>query len=446
MAIETANKTSPKDLPDHLKIEVTTDKVRTRGWQKFDKWVHFGIGLGLNIALALTQSIFQINWELNQKIDKAKEIKQKRYVFSTEEFEKQTKAYGLDAPGALENYANASKRTEGGPLVYLFKFSQLVHKGTDWLFGVGRNEYGQAIDRKTKVLLDPDKSDRPFYSGVASDVLALAIPGHVTTALIQIFENPKIKPKLVRWFDKRDDAKRIARGEKITEEELVEREAIYKKLDTELAGKSMLQMWGARLMGIGVVIGSLIGLGVVDRKITGAKLSGEAGLFRVGQFFTQSGRFVDGGLESIKVKSPQWLKDATSRNPNTPNSAFSSRMLALVGTEVAGSTITSFTQYLTLMFKEFFSSEYKDKKKEAKQAPAQAQKDAAVKPHAVSDTHPEYQAPQAAQPATHAPEKSTDKKVAATIQPRQPVTEKAADHKEAVERSRIDAPHALVGA
>jgi hypothetical protein len=440
---EPTTKPQTQDLPDHLKIEVTTDKVRTKGWIKFDKWVHFGIGLGLNIALALTQSIFQINWELNQKIDKAKEIKQKQDVFSTEEFEKHKKAYGLDAEGALDNYANASKRVEGGPLVYLFKFSKLVHKGTDWVFGVGRNEYGQAIDRKTKALIS-DTSDRPFYSGVASDVLALAIPGHVTTALIQIFENPKIKPHLVRWFDKKEDQKRIDRGEKITEEELVEREAIYKKLDTELAGKSMLQMWGARFMGIAVVIGSLIGLGVVDRKITGAKLSGEAGLFRVGQFFTQSGRFVDGGLESIKIKSPQWLKDATSRNPNTPNSAFSSRMLALVGTEVAGSTITSFTQYLTLMFKELFTSEYKDKKKEQKPASTpQTAKSANTEkthPHAKSDNS-EQAMPSASK---EHPEKES---VVSKIQPRSSKPEKVADYKEAVERSREDAAmHALAGA
>lgn len=432
MAVETEDK-KKQDLPDHLKIEVATNKVRTRGWEKFDKWVHFGIGFGLNVALALTQSIFQINWGLNKKIDAAKTIKG---LNDKGEITEALKMADLEAH-QLDGFVNANKRFSPKFLDGYFKFAEKVkYNFTDKIFGVKRDKYGKG----------QEGSDRPFFSDVAADVLVLANPGHITTAMVQFFEQPWLKPKLVRWFDKREDAKRIAKGETITEEELAERDAIYKKLDTDLAGKSFIQMWTARLVGIAVVIGSLIGFGMADRKLTGAKLEGEAGLYRVGKLFTQTGRFVRGGLEGIEVESPGWLKDATSRTRNNPNSVFSSRMLALVGTEVAGSGITAATQYATLMFKEFFTDKYKDAKKEAKaeakshthenhETHERLNKKSIV--HVKSDDQPEQSAPHA----------SEEKKATSKIKPRQQAVEKSADYKEVVERTRNDAAlHAMAGA
>ncbi len=350
MTTETQAQTqSQAELPAHLQIK--TDKVRTAGWMKFDKLVHFGISFLLNVGLALTQSVFQVNYEINKKIDAAN-------------------ANPNDS--SLDGFRGQEKRSvwilEG-----YFKLAEKVKTNfTDKIFN---NKYDEAGK--------PHSSERNFYSEVAKDVLILSNPGHITTALTQIFENKYVKPKLVRWFDKRIDEKRISRGDAPTEKELAEREAIYKKLDNELSGKSFVQIWTARFVAIATVITSLIGLGKLDQALTKADIAGEGGLFRVRQVAVGAGRFVEGGLGAFN-KKVNWLSNAVVKDANTPDTYFANNMLKLFATEVVGSGITSGAQYLTLMFKEFFGKKDSAKEQAAAKTQTQAQAEPSAKPESAT--------------------------------------------------------------
>jgi hypothetical protein len=334
--VATPDPSNLNTLPEHLQIH--TDKVRTAGWKRFDEWVHFGINFGLNVVLAMAQSVFQTNYEINQKIDAANQA-------------------GTGVSNELAGFQNQKKRTTLGMDKYFagvekFKRGELFGGkigGPDTWFGVEFDAKG-----------NPLHAERAFYSKVATNVLTLSNAGHLTTLVTEFFENKNIKPKLVRWFDKKIDEKRIAKGDTPSEAELQERAAVYDKLDHELAGKSVVQVWSSRAIGISVVIGSLIGLGKLDNKMTGAALDGEAGLFRLGQASKWAAQKTDAYLDGSKspnwLKSPQWLKDSAVdfKTQPTPNTYFANKMTEMFATEVVGSGITAAAQYCSLMFKELF--------------------------------------------------------------------------------------------
>ncbi len=320
-------------------VVVSTNKVRTPGWRLFDFFAHWVNNYGLNVAASLVTANDSWNYQVNKAIDRYKET------------------------NGREGFNGEKKRL-------------LLGKASEWLFGTalpwvekGTSKFWGTVLPKSSSGEDKYKYVRKQAIGVSNGVILLSFGGHATTLIAQFFETPAIKKRLVRWLDKYvTDPIRKLFGKGPTERELKEREAIYYKLDNELSGKSMIGMWSSRFAGIGMVIISMFTLGLVDKWINPFQYDPNqtpeendkrrdqyeenVGFGRAPQAFF---RTVEKLSEAGVIKKPAFLEpnkpgqflDSEGRN----KAQYMARMAAL---EIVGTSITSVTQYLYLMMREFF--------------------------------------------------------------------------------------------
>lgn len=354
------------DLPEHLKVPIKTNKVRTRGWWLFDKIVHGGINWVGNMALSMWFAHDKTNYEINQRLK-----------LPDDHPDKLTNPNGKEFKVTLGgDWGKWGEKTFGEKMNF--------YKFVDWfevnaagkIFAVkyDRDDAGKITDPASG---KRNSAGRWEAAAIFTDVMFLSFGGHLTTLITQFFENRRIKPKMVRWLDGVSDSWRKWRGKgEPTPGELAEREEIYKKLDSELAGKSFLQVWGARAVGIATVIASIIGLREADRFITKQVAPDFVknhedflGRGRVTQGTFWLARFIKGGVNEV---GGNWDPAALRRTPQgqtmTAEVFQANKMVRLAATEFTGASTTAATQYLTLMFKELFGK--KEREKEAKEAEA----------------------------------------------------------------------------
>ena len=160
-------------------------------------------------------------------------------------------------------------------------------------------------------------------------------------------ESPKIKPKLVRALDSIIDSF----VSKPSKERLATRKEIYKKLDSDLAGKSAKGVWGARLTGIASVISIASLAEAADVSMTKADPDGKTGILRVSQG-------VFGGLKYLQDKTNERGGKANfnllSEDKTSVQAARDNYFTDQTVTEFMGTGITTATQYIYLMMNEFF--------------------------------------------------------------------------------------------
>ncbi|GEM_PF-4608460 len=300
-----------------------TDKVRTPGWNLFDKIVHFGINFGLNVVGATITAHFMTKHEINKKVKNGEKGYSKKDI-------SKLPGENIKIPfSGGSNFYEAYDKFEKSTL-------KAYHK----------------LNKKTGSKVDDDTVD--VAGGITVDVLMLSFAGHITTAMTQLFENDKVKPKLVRWLDKNiTDPLRKTFGKGPDAAELEERKQVYDKLDNELSGKSFSGTWGARFFAIGVVIASLFGLRQLDKFTFGRNSKPEFwGLNRLKQGVLWS---ADKGYERQKEgKTGGFTAPWKDPKSTASQSFYAKRMSTLFATELTGSGTTASIQFLYLMAKEFF--------------------------------------------------------------------------------------------
>lgn len=358
--------TAESAVPEHLRVDTTTSKVRTPGWKLFDLIVHGGINGVLNIAASVWMANDRKKHIVNKAIDgevtgftKGKDLSgaKKRNVTlgnlpligNFYEFSDwlDTQFYNKDAHGNIKNEAETAGKG------FKDKYDSNQAKGGFF----GRLEDGPLGNIPViKQLLRPLGK----YTG---GVLFLAWGGHVTNAIMSIFESKSIKPKLVRFLDKVIDGSRAMFGKSRTAEELAGREEIYKKLDSDLAGKTMKGIWGARFAGILTVIVGASAAEAVDEAINGrfeddGKTEKPLGILRASQGFFKAANFTKGGINYNRDiaggKKKHWEPDFLSNNKTSLKAAESSYIADQTATEIMGTGITTATQYIWLMARELF--------------------------------------------------------------------------------------------
>lgn len=355
------DKTARADvLSDDVRIDtgVETDKVRTFGWQLFDTIVHGFINGVLNIAASIVMAKDRANYNINKAIDGKDNIfgdeldlsntkRRKTYLtnlfgLNFYEFSDWLDAqfYNKDSDGNIRGAEHAAKNEFSGKQTGLQKKGGIF----GWLEGTTVGKI-PGIKQMLKPL--------GKYTG---GILFLAWGGHITNSMMWIMESPKIKPKLVKALDRLADKFRRSKPD---EAELKEREAIYRKLDTDLAGKSVKGIWGARFAGIASVIGVAALAEAVDAGITGrynadGSEKKQLGILRVSQGVFAGARKGQKWYNNRPGTTKKWEPAALSTDKTSVQAATSSYMLDQSVTEVMGTGITTTVQYLYLMMREFF--------------------------------------------------------------------------------------------
>ncbi len=340
------------ELPEDMQVKGGTDKVRTPGWRVFDFLAHFVVNTVINIGLSVVMVVDRANYKAkkgdfgdvsNHKANDTKTFltdiplpggkKFNFYEFSdwldTLFYNKDDKGKIAEKPKGQGFTTKVNSLQKAGGV-----FGWLEEKGGKNIFGV-------------RQILKPLGTYTP-------SILFLAWGGHLTNSIMWALESPKIKPTLVKFFDKVNDSVRGVFGIKASAEELQERKEIYAKLDGELSGKSIKGVWGARLAGIATIIGvasvgEAIDNSIMDHK--GKKRSDSPGLLRVSEGFFAAAKYHKGGMKAHgKEFDPAFLSE-DSQSIDAKRAKYITGNTVI---EIAGTGITAGVQYVYLMMQEFF--------------------------------------------------------------------------------------------
>jgi len=342
---------SQQVLDEHL--QVTTDKVRTRGWVMFDTLVHGGINGVLNIGASLLMSKDRANDKINKLVDArlkegAPQVKDSGVFTSKLDVKKSDRrtTYLTNLPSLNpQNWFDKEKRDNNRWSFY--DFSDKINNGSINFFG----KVSKAANLKDDSFLGNLSTALGKYTGA---VLFLSWGGHVTNSLMWMMESPRIKPKFVRALDKMIDGVNNVFGKKLTPEELEIREQIYAKLDSDLAGKSLKGVWGARFAGIANIIAVASLAEAVDVSITGThdkdgNKKSQTGILRASQGFFKGAGFMQ---QKIRAKGDQANWKFLSNDETSVEAARARDFADQTVTEVLGTGITTATQYTYLMARE----------------------------------------------------------------------------------------------
>ncbi|MDG1287280.1 MAG: hypothetical protein P8P30_06905 [Rickettsiales bacterium] len=350
-------------------------EVRTSGWWLFDTLVHGGInGVG-NIAASLAMVRDRSNYKVNQLIDAKKNGTK---VTDSGVF---TSKLNVSEKDRRKSYlSDINIPFLGVKKFNFYEFSNKIDTKSvaffDYLGEKGLNKVPVV-----KNLLEPLGK----YTG---GILFLAWGGHVTNSIMWLLESPNIKPKLVRAFDKLIDGFNSLRGQKPTEEELSKRAEIYKKLDSDLAGKSVKGVWGARFAGILSVIGVASVAEAIDVAATNADPSKQkTGILRGSQAFFKGAQYHQGGARALGYKADYGM---LSQDKTSVAAARANYFADQTVTEILGTGLTTSVQYAYLMMREFLGigpktnvgdeDKNSTKSKAAPKAPVTAQSKANTSP------------------------------------------------------------------
>ena len=293
-----------------------TKKVRTRGWELFDFFVHGVNGLGLNVVFSMLIANDEWRYIRNQAI--------------------------LDG-----SYKGVEQKN---PVMDAFHgFNHKIQTGvSDW------KGWNALVNKRTGDAYFKDQA-----IGITNSVLTLSYGGHISTAIAAIMERPAIKTRAVRFLDNVIDGTRRLAGKQVNDNELAERQQIYHKLDTEFSGKSPWGMISSRIVGIGMVIASMVGLAAADRGLNPTGDDNVRGFQHAAKFFFDQSKAVKdrpgSKFDPAYLKPPApgefVLKSKVEGKPEFTKAQYLARMASL---ELVGSTITQVVQYSYLMAKEFF--------------------------------------------------------------------------------------------
>ena len=296
-----------------------TKKVRTRGWELFDFLVHGVNGLGLNVVFSMLIANDEWRYKRNQAIQDGS-------------FQGEMKNNLV-----MDKFHGVNTKIQNG-----------VSNWQGWNALVGKN--GDAYYKDQAI-------------GITNSVLTLSYGGHISTAIAAIMERPAIKTRAVRFLDNVIDGSRRLVGGKISENEMIERQQVYHKLDTEFSGKSPWGMISSRIVGIGMVIASMVGLAAADRGLNPKGDDDVRGFQHAAKFFfdkSQSLKDRPGSkFDPAYLQPPKpgdfILKAESKSNPGEFKEFTKAQYLArMASLELVGSSITQVVQYGYLMAKEFF--------------------------------------------------------------------------------------------
>jgi len=329
---------------------VKTDKVRTLGWWAFDLIVHTGLNLFVNIAISVLMVVDRSNYELNR----AKDGLQNKFYAVPPENDLQKPL----ATQAISDQLHQSLKSGKPRRSFLDKITirgKHFYNLSDYIDGKSAGFFSHlefdSADTTAKTFANNLSRGAGKYVG---GILFLAWGGHLTNGTMWALESPNVKPKIVRFLDKKViEPVRGLFGWKMSEAEQAEQDQIYKKLDGELSGKSGAGVWGARAAGIGTIMGIGAILEATDKTFVTGKYKAnesELGLLRVKQLVFGSAAFMQGGLNAVRDKKVSY--SFLQKPEESVIAAQSSLIVGQSAVETVGSLITAFVQYMWLMSKE----------------------------------------------------------------------------------------------
>lgn len=222
----------------------------------------------------------------------------------------------------------------------------------------------------------PSSSEAPILASMASKsiigILLLSIGGTICFMMSYPLEKRKaaLAPKLDAWWDK-------VRGHTPDEKELAEREKAYAYLNSNKSKEGFVKLLLARYLSVLWLIGSVIGLSVLDPtrgkrdrhgeitditlKKTSDNMPTRMGLDWLGEGFKKSAELSSSGLMKLGLlkKMPDFL------DKNTSQGRFVKGFLGIATLEVFGTSFTATSAWLKVKWREITGKVWQDEQDSA---------------------------------------------------------------------------------